>query len=142
MGDTTIYLSQPNSATTVCFLMLAKHLLFTLLILSFLFSHQAQHKVFRCSREIYRESAIPYLPRWTHKRKIVHGKNMGKFGGSIKVRLCVLMIILTVYSNFSIRILRKEGGKFHTRFTGPTQRFTGTLLYHTCQNGNRETLNL
>ena len=93
MGDTTIYLSQPNTATTVCFLMLAKHLLFTLLNLSFLCSLQAQHKVFSFSREIYRDSAIPYLPIWTHKRKIVHGKNIGNFGGNIKVR-CVLSVFL------------------------------------------------
>ena len=136
MGDSTIYLSQHNTETTVCFLMLGKHLLFTLLILSFLCSLQAQHKVYRCRMEIYRDSAIPCLPRWA-----VHGKNLGKVWASMKVR-CVLLVFFTVDCNFSTRIMRIAGKNPQTRCTDPRQRFTGTLPYPICQNGNRETLNV
>ena len=71
-----IYSSRSQPTTTVSFLMLARHFLFTFLILNFLCILQAQYKVYRTNKEIYRNSAIPHLQRWNNKRNIGHMQQM------------------------------------------------------------------
>ena len=77
----TIYPNGSQPQNTVCFLMLVRHLVFTLFILKFLWTLEAHYKLYKSNREVYRNPAIPHLPKWNSNKPIGHRKNMVNLWG-------------------------------------------------------------
>ena len=97
----TIYLSHSTPTTTVSFfLMWKRHLVYTFFILNFLCTPQAHYKVFRSNGKVYRNSAIPHLPRWNNKRNIAHIKNMENLWRSDSLS-CILQQIKVRWKFFT-----------------------------------------
>ena len=46
---------------------------------------KAQYKVYRSSKEVYRNSAVPYLSKWANKINNRHGKNMDRLQLPLKI---------------------------------------------------------
>ena len=100
VGDICYKISWSQPKTTVSFLMLARHFLFTFLALNFLCILQAQYKVYRyrSTKEIYRNSAIPHLQRWKNKRNIGH---MQQMWGSLSNILQKIKVLDKFYWGFN-----------------------------------------
>ena len=120
--------------------MLERHLVFTLFILKFLCPLQAHYKLYRSNGEVYRNPAIPHLPRWNYNKPIGHRKNMVNLWGgrdlsNILQQKKVKRTWFDLWLWFgSKRTICREGKNPNSRCIDHQQRCTEILQYPIFQN--------